>query len=127
MSRVIPIIDSSKWQGEICARCVSPGHCCTGFNLSDAEGNPRVVWDDETPELPDGYPFKPLERWGQWTVESGPEAGRTYSAWLYACSKLSADGKCTIYDERPDLCRQYEPLTDHLCIMKKQTPEPAPA
>lgn len=127
MNRVIPIVDSSKWQSEICARCVSPGHCCTGFNLSDKDGNARTFWDDETPQLPEGYPFKPVERLGQWTVEYGPDTGKTYSAWRFACTKLSADGKCTIYDERPDLCRRYEPLTDRLCAMTKPTPEPISA
>lgn len=127
MTRVIPIVESSKWESEICGRCVSPGRCCTGFNLSDADGNSRTFWDDETPQIWDGLPFKPKERWGQWTVESGPDVGRTYSAWRWTCTKVGADGKCTIYEDRPDLCRRFEPLSDQLCAMTKSSYAPATA
>lgn len=115
---VIPIVPHAQWEREICTRCVQPGHCCTGFNRSDGP-DPLTFWDDTEPRLPlhPGEPFVLLERWGQWTVEFGPDTGRTYSAWLWTCPKLGADGRCTIYEQRPEICRRYEPLTDGLCAM----------
>jgi Fe-S-cluster containining protein len=117
MKRVIPIQAFDSWASALCARCAQPGHCCTKFNLSNEAGEPRTAWDSDVPVAGD-LPFKPLERWGQWTVESGPDAGRTYSAWFWTCPKVDAAGRCTIYETRPALCQRYEPLQDHLCIMK---------
>ncbi len=116
--RIISIVPHEQWQSAICARCSQPGHCCSGFNLSKEDGHPFVYWDDERPVMHNDYPFVPLHRWNQWTVEGGPDVGRTYSAWRWACTKL-VDGKCSIYSTRPELCRSYEPLTDHLCVMTK--------
>ena len=114
---VIKIVPHERWQSDICQRCVTPGHCCTGFNLSNSE-HPLVFWDDEP--IPDKPPFVPTQRWGQWTAESGADAGRTYSAWDWRCTLLRSDGRCGDYENRPQLCRDYVPLTDHLCIMKKK-------
>lgn len=50
-------------------------------------------------------------------VPSTPEPGaRGAWAWRFSCPKLGADGRCTIYDDRPDLCRTYEPMSDGLCV-----------
>lgn len=121
----IPIVPYAQWEREICARCVEPGHCCKRFNLSGSENHPATFWDDEAPAVREGLPFVPLERWGQWTVEYGPDTGRTYSSWMWRCTALGEDGRCTIYDDRPDLCRRYEPLEDGLCVMAKSGPAQA--
>jgi len=118
-ARVIKILGYDDWERAICQRCIEPGRCCTRFNLSNEAGEPRTCWDDERPTPSDGHPFEPIERWGQWTVEGGPDVGRTYSAWLWRCTALdTATGRCGIYDTRPELCKRYEPLEDHLCVMK---------
>lgn len=99
----------------LCDTCREPGHCCKEFNLSGRDGH-ITFWDDETPAMEERFPFVPLYRTDQWTVEFGPDTGRTYSAWRWSCTKLGADGRCTIYDERPQLCRDYEAGSDPLCI-----------
>lgn len=42
-------------------------------------------------------------------------SGGTWAMW---CPNLHpVTGRCTDYDNRPDLCRDYEPGQDPLCIM----------
>lgn len=120
-ARVIPVIPFDTWAAAICTRCVEPGHCCKRFHLNGGEQRePWVFWDDDEdgPVLAPPLPFVAVERFWQWTVESGPDTGRTYSEWWWTCPKLdSSSGRCTIYADRPDLCRRYEPLEDGLCAM----------
>lgn len=116
--RVIPIIAFEAWESAICARCVEPGHCCKRFHLSGENGS-FVCWDEDEPAHTIEH-FHAIERLWQWTVEFGPDTGRTYSAWVWTCDKLGDDGRCTIYEDRPDLCRRFEPLSDGLCIMGKR-------
>jgi Fe-S-cluster containining protein len=69
-----------------------------------------MVWDgEEAGQLP----FVPLEVWGRWIDE---ESGRTYSAYWYRCSNLLPNGRCGDYDNRPGLCRSFEPASDPLCV-----------
>lgn len=119
-SAFIPIVAHDRWESDICVRCVSPGRCCSAFRVTDKTGHPPTFWDDAecAPSHSRYVIFKPLHRVGQWTVEHGPDAGRTYSEWLWSCSALSAEGRCTIYQQRPNLCRSYTPLEDGLCAMK---------
>jgi Fe-S-cluster containining protein len=36
--------------------------------------------------------------------------------WGFECERLGADGRCTQYEDRPNMCRIYEPKDDLLCI-----------
>lgn len=38
---------------------------------------------------------------------------------IFRCTKLGADGRCTIYETRPQLCRTYEAGSDPLCVEHK--------
>lgn len=94
----------------LCDRCVAPGACCrnlalTGGNLlmadliaADAPEESAQKWLDHH-----GFPmFRPARVFGH--------------AWRFDCTALGADGRCTIYEDRPDLCRRYEPEQDGLCV-----------
>ena len=87
----------------LCDSCYAPGACCKGFHLNDgtfADGDTR----EAAIELiePTGIPFIPLERGAD---------GR----WLWECTKLGPDGRCTIYRSRPQLCKDFAPASDRLC------------
>lgn len=107
----------------MCDRCFMPGACCKRMRISsrheDGAFYPVVVWDDAPPGKAReaardmGLPFQPIEKSETWTDE---ESGRTYSTWDYKCPKLGADGRCTIYEDRPQLCRSYAPRSDQLCV-----------
>ena len=78
-----------------------------------------TVWDDEDPVerletvLGGPVPFRPLERLDTWHEEG---TMRTYSGWRWFCTWLMPDGRCGNYEIRPQLCRDYQPLADGLCV-----------
>jgi Fe-S-cluster containining protein len=57
--------------------------------------------------------FKPLRPAGVYHAE---DETRDYQDWVWTCPKLAEDGRCTIYNDRPDMCRNFEPLSDGLCV-----------
>ena len=96
-----------------CAACRQPGRCCTGLLLIPSPEHPTalhaLVWlatrhhsapDGSNSQL--GLPFVPLVQL--------PSA-----TWRYWCPVLTPAGRCGDYENRPDLCRSYEPKSDPLC------------
>lgn len=107
----------------LCDTCHTPGNCCRRIFLSGSDGKPLTLWNDEDPKAQlaarssEPLPFEPLETVATFAVAFGePEAGRLYSTWAWSCPALGADGRCTIYDHRPQVCRNYEPASDGLCV-----------
>lgn len=112
-----------------CDRCIDPGHCCKAFPLSFTVP-PSATADEMTTELNrrlrmsfegkpafvGDNPFKALRRVPPQNYE--PDDGQTVS-WLFQCTALQADGRCGIYERRPDFCRIYEPGTDWLCVHRR--------
>lgn len=100
----------------LCDKCYAPGACCKRFKLSCASGQPVTFWTDEPIEdqlRAKGLPFEPVEQLGEWT---DPDSGRMYAAFEYNCPLLRLDGRCGDYENRPNLCRQFEPGSDTLCV-----------
>lgn len=102
----------------ICDRCFKPGYCCTMMNLSTGV-NQLVHWEDKSwKDIEDelskqGLPFKVKCEKNRWLDE---ETGKFYLEYYYYCPKLDGDGRCTIYQNRPDTCRNYQPASDELCV-----------
>lgn len=90
-----------------CDSCWRPGHCCNGFVLTGSEsGEFTGAWSPLAllAELAmNGLPFLPL-------------ALTSKGFWRFWCPMLGADGRCTDYENRPQLCRDYEPGTDLICF-----------
>lgn len=89
----------------LCDTCMSPGHCCKRLVLTGGEFN-----EPQSPEAAEHALLKrgmPMFRIGE-EIEPGK-----YAFW---CTALGPDGRCTIYDERPDLCRRYVAGSDGLCV-----------
>lgn len=99
-----------------CDTCPKPGNCCRLFTLSG------TFWDDtdiaEQWKLYEGkYPFVPVRRKAGYAFVIDQESGRMYSSWQFSCPKLGPDGRCTIYETRPDTCRVFEPGSDPICVL----------
>ena len=102
----------------LCDSCFAPGACCQRLHLT-SKGEPVVVWSDE-PGAADawamtrGHPFHQVDIGRTYTDQ---ESGRTYHEPVWGCRALDkSTGRCTIYADRPQLCRDYEPASDALCV-----------
>lgn len=96
----------------LCDRCFSPGACCKGMTFN---GLNEITDPDEAREAMQRQaehegtemPFEPWQRVA--SVEFG-------NFWRWICTKLDADGRCSIYDSRPKACQVFEPASDRLCV-----------
>lgn len=109
----------------LCDSCSKPGACCNDMVLFGARW-PGTAWADSWREdalghidnaIP-GHPFIPLRL----EIVEGdcrdPAAGdRDYGKVHWACTKLTPEGRCGIYEDRPQLCRDYAAGSDRLCVM----------
>lgn len=98
----------------MCDRCLAPGHCCKELFLSNADG-PFTVWAGTANETMErrGEPFRSLYRVDTFRTEGGA----LYETHAWYCPKLDkATGRCTIYDSRPQVCRDFEPMSGPLCV-----------
>lgn len=107
----------------LCDRCFAPGQCCRHLHLSMAGGRNLTTWvgdgESERQMADMGLPFVALDvLQGPWihTAPGDPHDGREYVRHVWGCPKLDGAGRCTIYDDRPDLCRRFEPGSDRLCV-----------
>jgi len=57
-----------------------------------------------------GWPFVPVKH-APFLLD-----GVKVDAWLFTCSALNAEGRCSIYETRPQLCRDFKAGSDPLCV-----------
>ena len=95
-------------RGGLCESCLRPGNCCTNLALRGgpypflAEA-PMSFEAAEHLAMRNSLPFRPL-----WQDADG--------IWRWWCPSLSPEGRCTIYETRPALCRSYAAGSDKLCF-----------
>ena len=100
-------------RGGLCDSCMKPGACCDGLALSGGRqpfdaGNPMSFEVAEHLAMSANLPFRPL-------ALVKPD-GDDRPHWRWWCTALSPEGRCTIYAERPQLCRNYQAGSDPLCV-----------
>ena len=102
-------------RGGLCEACLSPGHCCKKIHLSDTTGALYIEGEQDPVEVVTRkigqHWFKPLEECHSLEVE-----GVRRVDYLWECTALGPDGRCTVYENRPQLCRDYVAGTDRLCV-----------
>lgn len=90
----------------MCEACPEPGRCCRSFWLSTS-GN-GFEFKTALHALVDMavrfFPFIPVEK------------SETCDQYLFACVELRHDGRCGIYEHRPQLCRDYQIGDDPMCV-----------
>ena len=98
-----------------CDQCRTPGACCKGFVL-----NFRVSadnWRSEATEIlaRNNLDFiRPVRP--HITSRDTPERVSV----MFDCTRVGEDGRCTQYEDRPELCKLYEAGSDSLCAMHVQ-------
>lgn len=107
----------------VCDSCRRPGHCCTWIYIQGREYDGKVWEGDDWKEISmrglneamgQDHPFEPLE-YRQIPAEMR-ECFTPYGYVYWSCKNLTPEGRCGDYENRPQLCRNYEPKQDALCI-----------
>lgn len=106
-----------------CDVCPKPGSCCQDLHLSTENGSLLSLWVDEGGSrlkalvmmAERGLPFLPNEG------ELGEVDGRKFAYFSVSCPELQGDGRCGIYQHRPQLCHDYKPGQDALCVYGRPT------
>ena len=96
----------------LCDDCTAPGRCCRSFGITlwagTAEDAAEIFADR-------GYPFAVVAYDGPYTDE---ESRRDYGRVTCECPHV-VEGRCAIYDHRPQVCRNFEPTSDRLCVFHR--------
>ena len=123
----LPVLYSDTPACTLCAICPEPGFCCRAFGLEDNTGGP-TYWLDELPAAAEcdlresGLPFTVASISAVHTDENG----RQYVTCRYNCPHLTTSGRCSIYADRPEACRNYQPGSDPICVLSKKANPPSP-
>ena len=100
----------------LCDVCLSPGACCQRMALSSSLI--RRVW------MPggEGRAHDPMsrDRAEHLMIAAGlpfiPSHQQANGVWRYGCTQLQPNGRCGAYEERPQVCRDFKPGSDPLCV-----------
>ncbi len=112
-----------------CDTCRQPGACCTDIFIS-RDTWPGTVWADGWKEqaqsfldgaLP-GHPFVPHRLAIAEGEMRDPAATAPYGTVFWSCRNLLPSGRCGDYENRPQLCRNYQPGQDAMCVEFKGIP-----
>jgi Fe-S-cluster containining protein len=108
----------------LCDTCTKPGACCRDIPIF-APGGWGNFYPQDWPEnaaaqletkMP-SHPFIPL-RLEMFPAERlSPDAKGPYGMGRWSCTNLTAEGLCGDYENRPQLCRDYQAGSDRLCVM----------
>lgn len=113
MSALLPILHPAM---ALCGICPEPGHCCKDFILEGAIGV-ITFWADSWREDAEQYlrennlPYRVHRAEGSYWTASFQEFTRV----RFSCEHLS-NGRCGIYERRPEICRKFLPGSSTLCV-----------
>lgn len=99
----------------ICDTCKDPGACCRGLQVShlfdEKDTRKEVLEWLKANELEMLDPMRPAVYYATWGSSKVVK-----KKWSFSCKALGEDGRCTIYENRPEMCREYAPQSDPLCV-----------
>lgn len=112
------ILHSDSPSMHLCDICPKPGKCCSNFTLfggSFGDGHfPIETWKEDAEKALSAVGISHF-----YPVHADPPYGDGMVRVEFSCSNL-LDGRCSIYDSRPDVCRKYVPSKDALCVFGKE-------
>lgn len=114
---------------DLCAHCPDPGLCCRGIKLYSGLGA-RSLGGAET--VLEGLVWlATVHHEDPWMGHQGlpflPESRDADGGWSLSCPRLTPEGRCGDYENRPRLCRTYEPGRDAPCALTVPPPLPDPS
>lgn len=111
MSTALVVLSNTP-QMATCSYCPKPGACCRGFLLN--QHTVFFVGDDWKDKANIWLGLQGLDFFE--VMGLARENGECKIP-LFGCTKLDENGRCSIYADRPQLCRDYTPKQDALCCM----------
>lgn len=102
----------------LCSICPEPGRCCKKFCLPAAPTFWKSSWEEDAQHWVEqqGVPFAPHSHG---PVHVDEESGEEFVLVWFHCPEVTAEGRCGIYENRPDTCRIFVPGSDQLCAFHK--------
>lgn len=94
----------------LCDTCRQPGACCRGLVLNIPFSSDN--WMAEAAEKMARFGLSFFVPVRSVASVDAPDKAMV----LFDCTRLGADGRCSDYDGRPTLCRDYEAGSDPLCV-----------
>jgi Fe-S-cluster containining protein len=88
----------------LCDVCLSPGACCKRMTITGADLHTPISREKaEHILLAYNLPFIPAHQ-------------KASGIWQFSCIQLQKDGRCGIYEDRPQLCKDFVAGSDPLCV-----------
>lgn len=119
---LLPVLQQDHPLMSLCSVCPKPGMCCRNFPLFNTKSKEEVTfweatWREDAKKflLEMGLPFEPVAVRSTYETEDKLK----YITALYSCPKVTVDGRCSIYQDRPQLCRKYLPGNSDICCFYK--------
>lgn len=110
---------------DLCGNCSDPGMCCREIRLYSR--NDRAFGDAAT-VLEAYVALATVVHADEWMFDTGlpfvPERRDPDGTWVMSCPRLTPEGRCGDYENRPRLCRTFTPGNDWPCAMRKTEPLP---
>jgi Fe-S-cluster containining protein len=105
-----------------CNICPKPGKCCQKFTI-DGDLGSFSFWKDGTEQK---EAKKTLDRYNLPFLTNGIASthqsdDREYVRLWYTCPELKENGRCSIYEIRPALCRNLMPGEGSLCVFYQES------
>jgi Fe-S-cluster containining protein len=97
-----------------CDSCHAPGACCKGFVLTNMRVKDDLNWKESSEIFLTQKSDLGLTRFYAVSKVTGSQRDGTVAVRLN-CSSLTKEGRCGDYENRPNLCRVFEPGSDPLC------------
>ena len=95
----------------ICNKCKDKGYCCRNFIIQSHEPWAYTAIENKN---------KVIKRLKESNLSFFIPVKKGKRYWVFSCSKITDEGKCSVYKSRPNLCREYRPATGDLCVMSKK-------
>ena len=116
---IYPLPKVSPVQTALCAHCGDPGMCCRDIRLP-VGGQDLHSMNTALEVLVWLATIKHADPWmGNTGLPFLPDRKDEDGWWVLQCPRLTPEGRCGDYENRPWLCRTHTPGVHWPCIMTK--------
>lgn len=105
----------------LCDKCYAPGRCCTRIQITNVLGEPAGYESlyglkHVTQQIREEMPTSKFVAIKKIPGTDGFFEDIPVAQYIFDCEALQPNGRCGIYETRPNVCRKYEAASDSLCV-----------